>query len=329
VQLPAAGRRAGEQALEELNRGRHDQRGVPVLGRQAPALSLGIEFSQPIPAFVVLVDRAVVLDDATGQIPQCPAILACRLLDDARERNDDDDPGLAIPFGVPKREGQRAERLAPAGRHVERERPRRLIGRLAASREDGLAVVVQAALDRRHVIRLEGGDHAVDVTVDGLAKRGDRPIGTAQCRGPAVLRYDPVEHPLGVQPIRIHQGREHHTRQEIDPESPLALVRFCQTRRQRRKLRCRSKHPLWRLFAQHPLVEVSPVIEPGVDLRHALGQAGVMSRDRRGQQQMKRLQIFRPQPCPDETCRVDRASRGVIDPMLGPPLGHLVQHRLE
>lgn len=58
------------------------------------------------------------------------------LLDDAGEGNDIDDASQAMTDGMVQREGQRRQRLAPSGRHRQREQPRRAFRLLAHMGQD-------------------------------------------------------------------------------------------------------------------------------------------------------------------------------------------------
>lgn len=148
MQLAAAARPVGEQALEEPHRRRHHNGSVPGLGGATEA----VNGSAATAALLrdadcgVPVERGVVLEDvvavrSAGHLAQRAADHAGRLLHDGGERDDVSDAAQAVADGMVQGEEQRGQGLAAPGGDGEREQARRQ-GRLG----DRVAERISAAL---------------------------------------------------------------------------------------------------------------------------------------------------------------------------------------
>jgi hypothetical protein len=113
VQLPAMGGAIGVEALELLHIGRHDHGRRPIFHGEAKL------FCGLAAAGAILVDRRVMLEH--DALAEQVAEYRRRLVDYRRKGNGVDDPFEPVAPRMLEREGERGQRLAPSGRHGERE----------------------------------------------------------------------------------------------------------------------------------------------------------------------------------------------------------------
>lgn len=229
--------------------------------------------------------------------PERVAVIVGRLLNNARERNSDDDPAqVRMMPGVTQRERQRSKRLAPTGRDVQREEA----GRQAASRQ---AAVQHAGADRVDARRLR-----VALLSFGESLQRRPQVGKCGLRLIALGRLNPVAQRLCSRAIGVDEAGEQHPREEREGESHLRVAG-----RGERKPELRRWLLRWpRRGRDRVARRVQPVGEggspKGVVRRRRIRQARVVARD------AKRNHL--PEHVLNGARRVSSAKRGMIHPPL-------------